>query len=155
MNISGTWVGEYVYDESEATQVGGQVVAFTMVLKQGWFGMVSGTVQDDARSGFAEAGEIKGRIKGETCGFNKLQPKMRLMHERSRMTLEQVADRYNVVINTKKAHPAILHMGKVSADGKEMEGKWRVPEAVVEVPGSASSVSTPVMTGTWKARRKE
>jgi len=155
MNISGNWEGEYVVDESDAApQVAGEVVRFTMTLKQGWLGMVSGTVQDDVRTGFPEAGTIKGRIKGETFGFKKLQPKLRLMHERSRLGLEQVADRYKVVIDTGRAHPAILHMGKVSADGKEMEGKWRMPSTEVDVPGSSQGLTTVVLTGTWKARRK-
>src|SRR5262245_43315511 len=104
MDINGTWQGEYTYEvlegqENELKQVAGSVVEFTMELKQGWLGSVSGTVQDDQRTGFPEKGVIKGKIKGNVLAFTKQMPVLRLMHETGRLTLEQWAERRKMVID--------------------------------------------------------
>ena len=130
MNITGTWKGEYTFEEMDPADAGGKymaghVVNFTMQLKQGWLGMVSGTVQQDVRTGFAEAGTVRGRVKGNVFGFKKHFPVFRLIHENSRLTLEQWADRHKVVIDTNRPHPAILYMGDISDDGQTIEGRWR------------------------------
>lgn len=155
MNVTGTWTGEYAFDENpEAPRVAGQVVQFSMTLKQGFLGFVTGTIQDDPRSGFPEPGTVHGRLKGNTLGFKKIQPKMRLIHESSRLTLEDWADRQKVVIDTARAHPAALHMGKLSEDGQSMEGRWRIPAAEIDVPGSYQKLVIPALTGTWQLTRK-
>ncbi len=155
MDISGTWTGEYAFDEiPEAKAVAGHVVTFSVTLKQGWLGFITGTIQDDARTGFPEPGVIKGRIKKDSFGFRKIMPKFRMIHESNRITLEQWSDRHKLVINTSQPHPPILHMGKISADGNSIEGRWRIPAITIDVPGSYQAVAVPVLTGTWKISRK-
>jgi hypothetical protein len=157
MNITGTWKGEYVFEETKdggERKVLGTVVPFTMVLKQGWLGTFSGTVQDDPRTGFAEEGAIKGRIKGNVISFEKLMPVMRFLHEPNRMTLEQFADRYKLVIDTHVPHPKIRHIGDMSADGNSVEGTWLAPEERMPVPGSAATVQLPILAGSWKMTRQ-
>jgi hypothetical protein len=160
MNITGTWKGEYIFEEMDEKEGGGkymagQVVNFTMTLKQGWLGMVSGTVQDDARAGFPEKGAVKGRVKKNEFGFRKLMPVMRMIHENSRLTLEQWADRHKMVMDTNRGHPAILHMGEISADGETMEGRWRVSATSIEVPGSYQQLQLPTMGGSWTMARQK
>ncbi len=180
MNVSGSWEGEYIFediteaDEDDGDQSGdsssdapdnpkkterpsmaGQIVAFTMDLQQGWLGAVNGTVQDDVRSGFEEPGKIKGKLKGTTLEFRKLMPVLRLLHESGRPSLEKWAERRKIVIDTEQPSPAILHDGTLSADGKTVEGQWRMPETTIEVPGSYMHLTLPELGGTWRMRRKE
>jgi hypothetical protein len=153
MNITGKWKGEYVFEETTGggeSKVLGKVVPFTMELKQGWLGMISGTVQDDPREGFAEQGVIRGRIKGNVLSFEKIQPKLRYLHEPARMTLEQLGDRYNLVLDTNVAHPKIRHIGDLSADGNSVEGTWLVSEFSMPIPGSGSTIGLPKLAGSWK-----
>jgi hypothetical protein len=155
MNVGGTWQGEYRFEEAacdeEAAGVAGQVVQFTMELQQGWLGAVSGTVRDDERTGFAEAGKIKGKLRGELLEFRKLMPVLRLMHESSRMTLEQWAQRRNVVMDTDRGCPPILFEGEVKAD--EIAGTWKMLGEIIEVPGSYQRIMLPAVGGSWRARR--
>ena len=160
MNITGTWKGEYVFEEMDEKEGGGkhmagQVVHFTMTLKQGWLGMVSGTVQEDVRTGFAEAGVIKGKVKKNVFGFKKLMPVLRMIRENSRLTLEQWAERHKMVMDTSRGHPAILHMGDISADGQTMEGRWRISATSIEVPGSYQQLQLPMVGGSWKMARQK
>jgi hypothetical protein len=157
MNVTGTWKGEYIFEETKdggSRLVVGTVVEFTMELKQGWLGMVNGTITEDATVGFAEPGVIKGRLKERVLVFEKLMPKMRMIHEKSRMTLEQIADRYGVVMDTDTKHPKIRHIGDLSEDGKTMEGTWLMQEFSLAIPGSGQSISLPKLAGTWKVTRE-
>jgi len=161
MNVTGTWKGEYSFEAGEegaGRHLAGQVVTFTMELKQGWLGSVSGTVQDDPRTGFPEAGKIKGKLrkgkKGEdVLVFEKIMPLLRVLHESGRVTLEQWAERRKVVMDTKIAHPKIRHIGDISADGNSMEGTFLIPEDVVTVPGSYEGLRMPTLAGTFKMSR--
>jgi hypothetical protein len=156
MDVTGTWKGEYAFEESEGgagKAVAGNVVTFTMVLKQGWLGSVTGTVQDDPRAGFPEQGTIKGKVKGQVISFDKSMPLLRLIHEHGRLTLEQWAERRKVVMDTKIPHPKIRHLGDASADGNSFEGTWMVNEETVAVPGSYEKLVIPTLAGTWKMTR--
>jgi hypothetical protein len=158
MNITGKWKGEYTFEETTdggEKKVLGKVVPFTMELKQGWLGGFSGTMQDDAREGFAEQGTIRGRVKGNVMSFEKIQPTLRLIHEPSRMTLEQLGDRHNLVLDTKVPHPKIRHIGDISADGKSVEGTWLQSEFSMPVPGSGSMIGVPLLAGSWKMTRQD
>ena len=150
MDVSGTWKGEYTFEEGEEGEgraVAGNVVTFTMKLKQGWFGSFTGTVQDDPRTGFQEEGTIKGKVRpgkdGPVMVFEKMMPMLRLIHESSRITLERWAERLNVVMGTKIAHPKIRHIGDLSADGKTVDGTWLMQEESFSVPGSGQRPGTP------------
>ena len=114
MNVTGTWTGEYIYEETKdggSRLVVGTVVPFTMELKQGWLNMFSGTIQEDPEAGFPEKGVIKGRLKGRVMIFEKIMPVLRMIHEKNHSTLEQIADRFTIVIDTDTPHPKIRHIG--------------------------------------------
>ena len=119
MNVSGTWVGEYLFEETagdkEAVAVAGHIVAFTMDLTQGWLGAVSGKVQDDARTGYPEEGKVKGKIKGTMLEFRRLMPVFRMMHETGRITLEKWSERRKVLIDSDRAAPPMLFEGELKA----------------------------------------
>jgi hypothetical protein len=160
MDINGAWHGEYTYEveegqETELKGVIGSVVAFTLQLKQGWLGSVSGTVQDDARTGFPEQGTIKGKLKGDVLTFTRQMPVLRLMHEVGRLTLEQWAERRKMVIDVTKPHPPIRFSGDISEDGQTIDGLWRSGDAAIEIPGSYQMLRLPQMGGTWKVTRKK
>lgn len=159
MNVSGTWTGEYIFDEAasdkEAKGVAGHVIQFEMNLQQGWLGMLSGSVKDDARTGFAEEGKVKGKVKGDWIEFRRLMPVTRMLHEAGRITLERWAERRKVVMDTDRAMPPILFQGKLSADGKSVEGAWRVDSYIIEVPGSYLKEMVPAVGGMWRATRKD
>ncbi|HEY4330282.1 MAG TPA: hypothetical protein VGN88_11145 [Phycisphaerae bacterium] len=156
MNITGKWKGDYTFEETTEggeRKVLGTTVTFTMELKQGFLSSVSGTVQDDPRAGFPEAGTIKGKLKGNILSFEKIQPLMRLVHEPTRMTVEELAERHKVVMDTKIRHPKIRHIGDISADGNSIEGTWLSPEQSIEIPGSYQSVQLPKLAGSFKMSR--
>ena len=156
MNLTGIWKGEYTFEEGRdggGAQVAGHVVNFTIEMKQGWLGTVSGTVQDDARNGFPEAGTIRGRLKGNVLTFRRHMPVMRLMHERNRMTVEQLAERHKIVLDTVPPHPSVLHAGDLSEDGKTIEGRWKMNGTSVEIPGSYQIIQLPTLEGTFKITR--
>jgi hypothetical protein len=160
MDVTGTWKGEYTFEEGEdgaGKQVAGVVVTFTLTLKKGWFGAFAGTVQEDARTGFVEAGTVKGRVRpgreGPVMVFEKLMPRLRMMHDGSRVTLEQWAERRKVVMNTDVAHPKIRHIGDISPDGRTVEGTWMQSEFQLSVPGSHERLTLPTIAGTWKLTR--
>ncbi len=156
MDVTGTWTGEYTFEETKdggSRLVVGKVVTFKMVLKQGWFGMVTGTIEEDPDEGFPEKGQIKGKLRGTVLVFEKMMPKLRMMHERSRKTLEQLAEQNTFVIDTDKPHPKIRHIGDLAADGKSMEGTWMEPEESLSIPGSAQTIGIPKLVGAWKVTR--
>ena len=78
MNVTGTWKGEYAFEESEegaGKSVAGTVVTFTLKIKQGWLGSFAGTIQEDPRTGFPEPGEVKGSSAAKRSGQSgKLAP---------------------------------------------------------------------------------
>jgi len=156
MNISGTWKGEYEYEETKdggSRLVAGTVVHFTMELKQGWFSSVTGTIKEDPDVGFPEEGEIKGKVKGEMFIFEKAMPKMRLTHEKSRKSIDEVAEQFNLVMDTEHAHPKIRHIGDISKDEKTIEGTWLSPEFALGIPGSSQNIGIPKLAGTFKMTR--
>ena len=143
MNVTGTWKGEYVFEETKdggSRLVVGTVVSFTMVLKQGWLGMLTGTIEEDTTVGFPEKGVIKGRLKGRVLIFEKIMPKLRMIHEKSRLNLEQIAERLSFVLDTDTPHPKIRHIGDLSEDEKTIEGTWLMPEFTLNVPGSGQRI---------------
>ena len=157
MNVTGTWKGEYIFEETKdggSRLVVGTVVGFTMELKQGWWGVLSGTIQEDPEVGFPEKGAIKGRLKDRVLIFEKIMPKLRMIHEKSRKTLEHIADRYTIVIDTDTPHPKIRHIGDLSGDEKTIEGTWLMPEFKLGIPGSGQSIDLPKLAGTWKMSRE-
>jgi hypothetical protein len=158
MNVTGTWKGEYTFEEAEGgagKAVAGTVVTFTLKLKQGWLGSFSGTIQEDPRSGFPEAGEVKGKVKGTVIIFEKSMPKLRLIHEHGMVSLEQWAERRKVVMDTDMPQPKIRHLGDFSADGNSAEGTWLMDEDSVPVPGSYERLQLPTLAGTWKMSRAQ
>jgi hypothetical protein len=157
MNVTGTWKGEYVFEETKdggSRLVAGTVVSFTMELKQGWWNMFTGTIQEDPEAGFPEKGAIKGRLKERVMIFEKIMPKLRMIHEKSRLNLEQLADRYTIVIDTDTPHPKIGHIGDLSADEKSAEGTWLMHEYKLSIPGSGQTLDMPKLAGTWKMSRE-
>lgn len=157
MNVTGKWKGEYTFEETTdggERKVLGTVVSFTMDLKQGWLGSFTGTVQDDARTGFAEEGVIKGKQKGNVMSFEKIMPLLRFIHEPGRMNLEQFAERYKLVMDTNVPHPKIRHIGDISEDGNLVEGTWLVSDERMPVPGSYQVIELPKLAGSWKMTRQ-
>jgi hypothetical protein len=173
MNVSGAWKGQYTFEEVKPKEdagdkpamsptgplptvsplVIGTTVNFTLELKQGWLGNVSGTITEDPRTGFPEPGKIKGRCKGNILDFRKYMPVVRMIHEPSRLTLEQWAERRKMVVDATLAHPSILYMGDISDDGNTVEGTWRAVATSLDVPGSYNQAYLPLMGGTWKITR--
>jgi len=157
MNLTGTWKGEYTFEETTeggAREVAGIVVPFTMELKQGWLGSVTGTIKEDPRVGFQEEGTIKGHVKGQVFGFDKKMPVMRAIHEKGRMSLEQWTERHKITMDLSESHPKINHIGDISEDGKTIEGTWLMKELKMPVPGSGNMYYLPKLAGTFKMTRQ-
>ena len=136
-----------------SSQVIGNSVTFTLDLKQGWLGNVTGTIQEDNRHGFPEPGKIKGRLKGTNFDFRKYMPVIRMMHESSRLKLEEWAERRKMVVDGSRPHPPIVYMGDISEDGNTIEGIWKMPATTLDVPGSYNQAQLPALGGTWKVTR--
>jgi len=156
MNLTGTWEGEYIFEETKdggSRLVAGTVVHFTLQLKQGWFGAVTGTVKEDPETGFPEEGEIKGKLRERMFVFEKIMPVMHMTHEKSHKSIEQLAEQLNLVMDTDHKHPKIRHIGDVSEDEKSIEGTWLSPETSLQIPGSSQALLIPKLAGTFKVTR--
>jgi hypothetical protein len=158
MSIEGAWQGEYRFEEGacdkEAADMGGHIVGFTMEIQSGWLGSISGTMQDDARTGFSEAGKLKGKAKGKYVEFRRAVAVYRMIHEAGRPTLEQWAERRKIVIDSDRTAPAMLFEGTLTDDGQAYEGTWKMHGETLQVPGSYLQFPVPTVGGTWRMRRK-
>ena len=155
MSIAGTWKGEYTFDESKGAEAAaGHVVPFTLELKPGWLGAVAGSMLDDPRAGFKEPGTIKGTFKKGVLRFRKLQPTLRMFHERNWMTLEETAERHKFVVDEDKGHPPIFFAGELSEDGNSIKGSWKMEGFDLDIPGSYRKIQLPTVGGAWHATRQ-
>src|SRR5260370_17802194 len=71
--VTGTWRGIYGYEPSEQ-MAKRDPVAFTLTLKQGWFGRFTGGVTDDASGGMPGVGAIEGYFAYPRIEFTKWMP---------------------------------------------------------------------------------
>src|SRR5262249_25108242 len=73
VDIGGTWVGRYGYDEELLDEVPPPVV-FTLVARVGWFGRFRGTIQDDPVAGNPDEAAVRGWVTERTVEFRKQYP---------------------------------------------------------------------------------
>ena len=155
MNVTGQWRGEYSYDEDEEiSNLPARPIPYELTLKQHWFGIVGGTVEEDKRNGFAEPGKIHGKFQGDKLRFTKHFPKLRIMHEGRNETLEAWAERWKMVLDDPdEPHPTIHCIGSLSADGQTMAGTWLVKEVEITIPGARGPLRLPQLSGTFTMKR--
>ena len=155
MNLSGTWRGQYSFDEDpNLSKLPSRPIPFEMTLKHHFLGIISGATTDDPRNGFAEPGKIRGRLTGDTLRFKKLFPKLRILHEGKNQTLVDWAEKWGFVLDDPdEPHPAIHFLATLSEGGQSLSGSWRTPETDITIPGANGPLHLPALTGTWSATR--
>lgn len=155
MNLTGTWRGDYSYEQSDdLPKLPSRPIPFEMTLKQRWFGLVTGSIKDDARNGFAEPGKIRGSFKAPAFRFGKHFPRLRIVHEGQNQTLVDWAERWKFVLDDPdEPHPTIHCVGTLSDDGQTLTGTWRIAETKITIPGASGPLRLPELSGTWSAAR--
>jgi len=154
MNLTGTWQGQYSFDPNERLpKLPSFPISFQMTLKQGWFGLISGTAQDDPKHGMPEPAKISGRLKNNSIALTKSHPKIRVVHEGKFQSTEQLAERYRVALDEyPPAHPKIHCYGTLSDDGQSISGEWLLSSSEIRIPGSRP-LQLPALRGTWSMKR--
>lgn len=144
MNLTGTWLGEYVYGPDYGA-IAGKAVPFTMSLTDSWLRGVAGYVRDDAsRGGMPERGRIRGLRRRAVVRFVKTMPNGYLAGADGKLVSspEAAAQQGGKLPEVRPPH-RILYEGRLAADADHLAGTWRIPG-----PGAHD-----IGTGTWSARR--
>jgi hypothetical protein len=157
INLTGTWRGTYSFDHVEKLpRLPVSPIPFEMTLKQGWFGFISGTAQDDPKSGMAEPAKVRGRFKGGRLSIVKVHALFRVVHEGKFESPQQLADRYRVALDEfPPAHPRIRCIGTLTDNaerGPSFTGVWILAAGELQIPGSRA-LETPELRGTWTMKR--
>jgi len=154
MNLTGNWQGQYSFDSDDHyPKLPTRPISFQMTLKQGWFGSVTGTAQDDPKQGMPEPAKIAGKFKNQTVTFTKSHPQIRIVHEGKFQSTEQLAERYRVALDEfPPPHPKIRCVGTLSDDGNSITGEWLLNSGELPIPGSRP-LKLPSLRGMWTMKR--
>jgi len=104
------------------------LVSFTLELKDGWFGIFSGTVQDDPKEGMPGRGNIRGKVTGMEVEFTKRMPVAYVRTPTGQMERNVSLRKYGVSLEEEAAeHPPIFYHGRYLPDQDSIAGEWRIP----------------------------
>jgi hypothetical protein len=146
--ITGIWRGIYNYEISEAMP-SREPVPFTLVLKQGWFGHFTGTVNDDPDLGMPETGRIDGYFSFPKIEFTKLMPVFRMAMPNGRSgTLREFLIEKGYPCDHEVPHKPIKYSGEFS-DPQQAQGNWIIEPGSILL-GDGNATHTAGCKGTWK-----
>lgn len=140
----GNWKGFYKFDNEKIQKIiGHNETEFEIIIDKFDGKKFSGKVSDDEKTGgMKETGEIIGKIENNEIYFEKLMPKNYQIHingERERL---------------ERKHPTIYYFGKLSNDGKKIEGSWKFKKRLGFLFHLIPIIYNPG-NGTWKMELKK
>ena len=147
--LNGTWHGVYNYDPLEIIPKLPSV-GFTMVLKQHWFGIFSGTVEDNPPFGIPGTGSINGDFSYPLIRFTKRMPVSYVLQpDGQRITLRENIIALGHQCEHELPGPDILYHGKFTEPNRA-EGTWVINPKIMRLPGSKTKgIKIQQLTGTW------
>jgi hypothetical protein len=145
---TGLWRGAYGYDNKGPLAT--KVVAFTLILKQGWLGHFRGTVTEDAPMGMPGVGKVDGFFEWPTIEFTKQMPVGYMARpDGGRVTLREYFKEHGHACENELPSPPISYEGTF-LDANRVQGFWVIkPIRLLSPDGWGVTLSQ--STGLWCA----
>jgi hypothetical protein len=144
--ITGTWRGTYAYEASIVMTMR-EPVAFTLTLKQGWFGRFTGSVTDGL-GGMPGAGAVDGSFSYPRIEFTKRMPVFYVPTPDGRViTLREYLTERGHTCESDASHPPILYQGEFSSLNRAL-GTWTIRASPVSL-GDGGAIEVPETRGVW------
>ena len=156
-NLTGIWTGECVYDPVPELPDQECRVSFTLHLRHGWFGRLSGFIKDDPEKGAPEPAPLKGKVNGEQISFVMYRPVYYVMVDQKMITLEEyIKKAWDMSLDSPVAPYSVSYEGTVSPSVTEISGKWQIPSGVIQFfsLGRRCEFPGPGGSGRWKVARR-
>jgi hypothetical protein len=145
--VTGTWKGTYSYEPVEHTPKL-EPVAFTLTLKQGWFGRFTGTVADDGARGMPGTGLIEGYFSFPRIEFTKRMPVCYVFVPDGRsITLREYLTEQGHAYDRDVPHMPIFYDGAFLSPLRA-EGTWIIRAGPVSLR-DGRAVQVPEAKGGW------
>lgn len=155
LDIGGTWVGEYGYDDG-TPDVPGPPVRFTLAARPGWFGRFHGVAQDAAPAGVPDEAAVNGWVSGTAVEFRKQYPVFYMFLEGRRVTLrEYIEDLHGIPIDADVPPRPVHYRGEYDPIRDVVAGWWRIPDGPMWLRsrGRGLRLEFPETAGVWQMRR--
>ncbi len=153
LRMRGKWVGEY--EMPKDGDLPRHMVSFTLVLKDAWFGIFSGTVQDDPQAGMPERGTVRGKITGMEVEFTKRMPVAYVRTATRPTRLSASVEQYGIPRQAGAVeHPPIVYRGRYLPDQDSIAGEWRIPAHELVAPDSGFLFRFKASAGSFWMRRQ-
>jgi hypothetical protein len=132
------WRGSYAYPPG-TPGLAFERVPFVMTLRHGWFGGITGSIED-GEGGIPDPARVSGRFRGTSIRFRKVYPRVWLPGIDGRLICVPIA-----------APSTVLYAGTASFDRRSIEGTWSIAGGVFEHAGQW--FETPAVSGSWEAQQ--
>jgi hypothetical protein len=156
-DINGLWAGEYSYDPHPALPPDRPDVRFTLTAVTGWFGHITGTVEDDPEHGIPVAAALDGKVSGTTVTFQKQYPVFYVTDWDGQMrTLRERLRNQGIWLDEDVLPPPVRYRGEYDPEEMEIHGTWAIGSRRITVrsEGRTFTIEAPGCTGTWWMRRQ-
>jgi hypothetical protein len=145
--VTGTWKGKYSYEPVEHIPKL-DPVAFTLTLKQGWFGRFTGTVTDGGPRGMPGTGVIEGYFSFPRIEFTKRMPVFYVAAPDGRhISLREYLTEQGHTWERDVPHTPIFYEGEFSSPNRA-QGTWIIRAGPVSL-GDGRAVQMPEARGGW------
>jgi hypothetical protein len=145
--VTGTWRGTYGYERSDQ-MAQRDPVAFTLTLKQGWFGRFTGNVTDDASCGVPGVGAIEGYFSYPRIEFTKRMPVFCVAAPDGRtISLREYLSEQGHTCDRDVPHTPIFYQGEFSNPNRA-QGTWIIRAGRVSL-GDGKAIEMPETRGVW------
>ena len=145
--VTGTWKGTYSYEPVEHIPKL-DPVAFTLTLKQGWFGRFTGTVTDDGPHGMPGTGVIEGYFSFPRIEFTKRMPVCYVATPDGRsITMREYLTEQGHACERDVPHMPIFYEGEFLCPSRA-QGTWIIRADPVSL-GDGRAVQMPEARGGW------
>jgi hypothetical protein len=145
--VTGVWRGSYGYESPEEL-VKRAPVAFTLTLKQGWFGRFTGSVTEEASDGMPGVGAIDGYFSYPRIEFTKRMPVSYVAAPDGRnISLREYLTEQGHTCARDLPHAPIFYQGEFSSPSRA-QGTWIIRAGPVSL-GGGRAIEMPEARGVW------
>lgn len=145
--VTGTWKGTYSYEPMEHFPKR-DPMAFTLTLKQGWFGRFTGTVTDDGPRSMPGTGVIEGYFSFPRIEFTKRMPVCYVAASDGRkLSLREYLSEQGHACERDVPHTPIFYEGEFSSPSRA-QGTWIIRAGPVSL-GDGRAVQVLEVRGGW------
>lgn len=147
--VTGTWHGTFTFGTAERTPPPDPVV-FTLVLEQGWFGRITGTVTENGPGSMPGTGVVKGSFSFPYIRFTKCMPVCCVLKQNGEVvTLREFLRAQGHDDARDLPHPPVFYEGELSGPNLA-HGTWTVEASSIAL-GNGRAIQVPEARGDWSA----